>query len=493
VVLSRTESRSAALRRENESNVWCRWAPISWLAVVGGCTSYHADPLHPTDVVGKVAETRLAPMGDAAPDSSEPFTLARAAAWMRVHGPRVRDAIAAYQTSLAVANISTPLPNPSLELGPEFGFGSGVNTNELTAFGAVGFAIPTGGRLHYQDELNGALAELARVRAITEIRNLYLSLRQRFAGLAIARSRESLLVEITRSASESLTTTQSLVVAGQATAIDVALFQLEHSQTLLSSITARMATTRVESELARQVGVSRRLFQKLPEDPLPKIPGELPTLHSLQALLVGHRSALLNIRSEYIAAERSLRLQISKQYPDFRFGPSLGGETGERKSILGLTLGIDVPLFNQNQQAIARATKQREAVRTRYETEASRALADLDAAFETVSLSRERRKILLDTILPRAEANIALARKTLVAGSGSTLRLLDAERSFRNIQINALDAQLAELSAWADLEQAVGYPLLSFPLEDAAEALRPPEALRKTEHSKATRQDEGSE
>jgi outer membrane protein TolC len=203
---------------------------------------------------------------------------------------------------------------------------------------------------------------------------------------------------------------------------------------------------------------------------------------------VAHRSGLLIIKSEYIAAERSLRLEIARQYPDFRFGPSLGGEAGERKSTLGLTLGIDVPLFDRNQQAIARATRQREAVRTRYESEANRALADLDAALATVALARERRRILLDTVLPRAEANIAIARRTVAAGAGSTLRLLDAERSFRNIQIDALDAQLAELSAWSALEQAVGCPLLAFPGEDAG-TLQPPALLRQPADSTVTQKD----
>lgn len=490
---SRTiESQPTALHRNTLSIDRRASVSVILLALTGGCASYQAVPLNPTQVVSSVARTRSSPGGDQVLDSSKPITLSRAAAWMREHGPRVREAIAAYQTSSAVANTQTPLPNPSLELGPEYGFGSDVNVNELTAFGSIGFAIPTAGRLHYQDELNGALAELARVRAVTEIRELYLSLRQLLAELAIARTRESLRMAIVSSADQSLATTQRLVEAGEATAIDVALFQLERSQTELLSVSARILTTHVESSLARLVGVSARLFQRLPDDPLPKVPAKLPSIESLEKLLVEHRSRLLNLRSEYIVAERSLRLEISRQYPDFRFGPSFGGETGDRKTVLGLTLGIEVPLFDQNQQAIARATKQREAVRIRYETEANRALSDLDAAFQQVTLVQQRRKFLQDTILPRAKANIELARRTLAAGSGSTLRLLDAERSFRSFQVQALEAQLAELSAWSALEKAVGYPLLSFPKDDSPEALRPPAILRKTEDSKASRRDEES-
>ncbi|MCA9323245.1 MAG: TolC family protein, partial [Planctomycetes bacterium] len=123
------------------------------------------------------------------------------------------------------------------------------------------------------------------------------------------------------------------------------------------------------------------------------------------------------------------------------------------------------PLFDRNQQGIAEAEAGREEARTRFETAANRALSELDRALAQLSLAVDRRRILQDQILPQSKRSIALGRESLAAGSGDALRLLDAERSFRQIMINVLEARLLEREAWITLEQAVGMPLVVFPTE----------------------------
>ena len=72
-------------------------------------------------------------------------------------------------------------------------------------------------------------------------------------------------------------------------------------------------------------------------------------------------------------------------------------------------------------------------------------------------------------LLPKASGSIEIAREALSAGSGDALRLLDAERSYREVVIESLEAQLAAHLAWIDLELSVGHPLVSFPDETSIE------------------------
>lgn len=456
-----------------------RWVPAALgCLLLQACTSFTPLPLDPATTIANVDEVRRAPDG-AARDADEPaFTLALAAQWMREHGPTVKEAVAAYKTALARAQIATPLPNPGIAGGIQWGFGSDVErVNQVTPLGSIGFSIPLGARLSRQDELNQAQAEVARVDALASYRESYLELRSRYTALAIARARERLRGTISDAARRTVDVARQLVDAGSATAVDLALFELEHARNLSAQLRAEQATAATEAGLSELIGVHAGLFAQLDESPLPELPSAPPDPEALREILVSHHPVLGRLRAKYEAAERSLRLEIARQYPDFNFGPFYDSETGERRSVLGLTLGLKVPLFDRNQQAIAEATKRREEVRVQYEASASRALAEFEGAFRSVELTSRRRELLQEQIVPRAAASIRIARDSLSAGSGDALRLLDAERSQREIQVELLDAELGQREAWSALEQSLGYPLMTFPSEPPDHAAREPEGL----------------
>ena len=444
------------------------------IAVLGGCKAYEAHPLDPEKIIGSVDRERRE-----LKQVTSSVSLARAAELMRHHGPDVKEAVARYRTALARARIATPLPNPGLEVGPEYGFGPDVDTNRLVPFGSLGLTIPLGGRLSRTDDLNRARAELLRIVGVARHRELYLELRRRYVRLVIAREIQETREELLRSAVKSVESSLRLVEAGQATALDVALFQLERGRSQAKSLAATAASAEAQAALAALVGVHRDHFAKLPADALPGLPPTLPDLEDLKKLLIANHAELARLRARYAEAESSLRLEIAKQYPDLRLGPSGAGETGDRKTVLGLSIGIAIPIFDRNQQAIAEAEERRAEVRTLYAAAANRALAEVERAHLTGELAANRYGILKKTVLPQARNSIELAREALAAGSGGALRLLDAERSYRQVMIEVLQAGLAEREAWVDLELAVGRPLISFPSETDASPGRTPEALEK--------------
>jgi outer membrane protein, heavy metal efflux system len=476
------------------SHVLILFCSCSSLPLLLGCQAYLPRPLDPAAVIDQLDRTRHQPDPGApdpgAPDigaTSQAFTLERAATWMAEYGPELREAVAEYRTAVARARIKTPLPNPVLEVGAEYGFGSDVSKARVVPFGSIGFAIPTGGRLDSEDQLNQAQAEVARVTAISRHRETYLRLRQLYTSLATARRREVARREIASAAERSVQVSRQLVEAGQATASDVALFELEHARSEVDVLNSQARTAAVESALATLIGVHAEHFVRLPEEPLPKLPGELPPLASLKRMLVVHHAGLARLRAGYAASERALRLEIARQYPDLGFGVSGGGDVGDHKTVIGLPLGIELPLFDRNEQGIAQAEGRREEFRTKYVAAAGRALANLEHAHRVAELAARTRRILRQTILPKAHNSIELARRALAAGSGDLLRLLDSERTFRQVQIETLEAQLAEYLAWSSLEQAVGFPLLKFPHEPLEKEGGAPEELRQSTQAEGSR------
>lgn len=156
--------------------------------LVSGCQKYQAKPLVAADVLRTMEQARRypdAPVSDA-PSEKLPFTFGRAADLMKRHSPALRESWAEYETALALSKVKTPLPNPGIEVGPQYGFGPDVSSaRRLQPFGAISFAIPTGQRLRRQDELNRMLAEQAQVEAFVRHRELYLELRQHYSRLAM--------------------------------------------------------------------------------------------------------------------------------------------------------------------------------------------------------------------------------------------------------------------------------------------------------------------
>lgn len=447
------------------------------LCFLAGCEKYRPAPLDPLATVARIEAQRLAPAGDPKELAGQPLTLERAADWLRRHGPEVQETLAEFRTAHAVARIDTPLPNPALEIGPQFGFGPDLApVNRAAPFGSIGFTIPLGKRLRRQTELNRAYAEVARVHALARFRELYLELRAHYAGLAIAAQRVQAREAIGAGSKQSLEAGRRLVEAGQAAALDVAMFELEYQRSQAELLAARREAADAESALAGLLGVNALTTRTLPDDPLPALPAELPALDLLKEALVAEHTGLARLRARYEASERALRLEISKQVPDFTFGPGWDNEVGERKTVLGLTLGIELPIFDRNQQGIAEAKHRREEVRTQYESEIKRALAGLEHAHAALGIARENRILLNEKILPKAEGNVALARRSVEAGATDAFQLLDAERSARSVKIEALEAELAERKAWSELELAVGRPLVRFAGDERA--AEPPEVLR---------------
>ncbi|HEB53478.1 MAG TPA: TolC family protein [bacterium] len=382
---------------------------------------------------------------------------------------------------MAKAGIPTPWPNPGIGIGSELASGRDVTVNEVIPIGSLSFTIPLSDRLSRQDDVNQALAQLAQADALATFRELYLNLRARYVQLTVAKKREKVREAVVEAARTSLNTANALVTAGGATALDVSLFELEYARERSRLLGARLEVTNSTSDLSELVAVSPWRLGTLPEDALPTAPEDIPSAEELRDLIVREHPELFRLRSEYEVAERQLHLEITRQYPDLVFGSSLGGEVGERKTILGLNLGIELPIFDRNQQAIAQASKRRDEVRTRYEAAAHRILNAVARTRGVVALAAEQHRILRDDVLPSARSNVDIAQQSLAAGSAGALQLLDAERSLRQVQVEVLEAQMAEQLAWSNLEQAVGFPLLRFPTDPDSQGRTPPREVAEEE------------
>jgi len=411
-------------------------------------------------------EQSVLPDAPELPSAPKPFTFPQAAELMACHGPALKESRAEYETALAYARIKTPWTNPVVEVGPSYGFGPDVGKlYRLQPFGSLGFTIPTAGKRKRQDELNRVSAEMLYIDMQAKHRELYLGLRRLYAQWTLGRSKLEARRKIEESATKSVAVGKKLVEAGFATALDVGLLDLEAARIRAETLNALREQADVEGTLSETLGVHTEHFKVPPDPTLPELPGAVRKLMELREMLVTNHPELARQRARYQVAEAELRLNIAKQYPDFHFGPSYERDTGEKKSVLGLSLGIELPLFDRNQLGIASSKARREEVRAKYEAAANRALAALDRAWRNIQLASEKLTLIKTVLVPKAEANIALAKKSIEAGATDALRFLETERGQRAVLLEALEAEFEVHASWVELEQAVGLPLIQFPGE----------------------------
>ena len=102
----------------------------------------------------------------------------------------------------------------------------------------------------------------------------------------------------------------------------------------------------------------------------------------------------------------------------------------------------------------------------------------MERAHRGLETAAATRRYLQEKTLPKATANLTLAHRSMEAGAASVLQMLDAERSLRQLRIEALEAELSERNAWIALEQAVGHPLVRFPSERDDASPQPPDDLK---------------
>lgn len=147
--------------------------------------------------------------------------------------------------------------------------------------------------------------------------------------------------------------------------------------------------------------------------------------------IVKHPS-LKALQEEYRAAEQVLKAEVRSQYPHLAVGPQYEGDRGE--PTIGFGVGFEIPLFAQNDTAVALAESKREFVRGEYQA----------ALLELLKSSANLRDELaaLEKRLNELEANAVREAKEL-------------SRVFSSSLVSADKAVLAALSAADSLAETL--------------------------------------
>ena len=430
-----------------------RWI-LGLVITAAACRSYAPQPLDPDEILARIAEER-----DTAADG-EVVSLREAAALMRQYNPHLQRVRAAYATEQAVADVKTPLPNPTLEVAPIFTDVASLGSQKWGADVGLGWTILLAGKRRLTDELNAIRAEAASIDVVATEREQYLALREEMLKLAMAGRIDAASETLYRTAEIALRSIRAMVRASQGTALDVLQFEQELFQAEVDLASSQEVTAVARANVAARAGVAPAAFQRAD---VPRLPTQLPDRAALQERMLRDHPALARLRAAYLVAEKELQLEIARQYPDLNIAGLYSNEEGDNK--YGIGIGIELPVFDRNQPAIARADAHRTEIRSRFEAQVRQGLADIDTARGQLAARVRQLTIIREKLEPATARTLEVARLSYDAGSADSIQFLTVVKDNRSLRIRTLRTEQAVLEAWAQLETACGSPMLVFPEE----------------------------
>ncbi len=280
--------------------------------------------------------------------------------------------------------------------------------------------------------------------------------------------------------------------AGAGSEVDVNLARSEVQDAELAQRIATLEAFEARAALATLLSLSippdaLELSDGLPEPPAWTVPDS-----TLLVLAADHRLDIQAAVKATDAAKARIRQERLKLFPTLEIGVALEREerrapagrniladslrasldageprvdiapqekSGGQDTIIGPTIGLELPIFNQNQGGIARARFEYEQSRRLLESLVAQVNQQVRVAAARARTAWSNVGFYRDQVLPLRETSLDLARTAYQAGRTPLLNVLEAQRALLTARAGHADSLQASAGALVELEKATGQPL----------------------------------
>lgn len=335
------------------------------------------------------------------------------------------------------------IPNPALSVGAER-----FESPEMEA--AVEQTIELGGKRKLRKKAARAEVELARnARSLSRL-ELEGEIVRRFARLAAASARLTLLDSIIATVEATRTQIERRVAAGASRPTDLLRAEIELDRHGFE-----------RAELQRRLHHARTDFAALgdPKDStLLRVSGSLnesPALPPLPRLRTALASsprivetdleiARLDVEHTRLDAERVPDLDVAA-------GVKYSTEDGSSAPVFGLSMGV--PLFNRSDAARKQVLHQQQALRHRRVNRLQRMETQLLGLHTRVAEIHRQSEALRNGTIPKAEKAYGMIREYYAAGSVDFTELMQSQSDMLQLHMMLLDLSLERAVLLADMMQ----------------------------------------
>ncbi len=281
---------------------------------------------------------------------------------------------------------------------------------------------------------------------IRDTRQAYADLQLARGRLRVAEQAEELRQRITKFADGRLQN-------GDASPQEVATAKIESLQAKQDVLRVRQDVALAEERLRNQLGLSDDRTPLIPTDPAPPLRVDLDA-DTLTAEAVSSRPDLLAVVQAVEAADERVRLA---ELGWFRFLGIADATNGTRTGHeFGGGVRMTLPIFNQNQGAIARAEAEHEKLCRQQQTLHNQIVLEVRQAHLRYAQARAELEVLDGETRPEVAAAIQRASAAYRDGDVGYIVVLQTSRQLIDTELRQEQLHAELRRAWAELERSVG-------------------------------------
>jgi cobalt-zinc-cadmium efflux system outer membrane protein len=388
------------------------------------------------------------------------ITLDQAVQMAHDHNHSLKAARTTIQQDQAQEITANLRPNPTLSADsqflPIFQPGSFTNNyvNEISQFDVgISYLFERGGKRQRRLEAAQDATAVTRSTVDDNERTLAFSVATQFVNVQLAESTLDLALQDAKSFQNTVDISEARYQAGDMSEADYLKIELQLLQFQSDVANARMSRATSLVSLREFLG-----YESVPADF--DVAGDLEYQplnlkeEDLAAMALKQRADLRAAQQGITAAQSQIKLAQANGKKDFTGAVDYSHVSGY--SSLSIFGSIDLPIFDRNQGEIART---RYALTQAQELELAAAetvVGDVNTAYETLHANDEIMVLYRGGYLEESEKSRDISEYAYKRGAASLLDFLDAERSYRAIQLAYRQALAAYALALEQMREAVG-------------------------------------
>ncbi len=395
------------------------------------------------------------------------LTPVRAVEIALVGSPQIQATLERLGVAQADAVQAGLLKNPSLSVHPGLPFGSpswtGVAWEVSVALEVLDvFLLPLRKKLAGLEFERARLAVAAEIwRLVTEVRAAYYEALAGAQRLELARS-------IAENAELAADFAARLERGGTLSELALATEQGSYTQARLDLVRAERDAVSAREHLVRALGLWQgHERMKLPAT-LPMVPPRDPEVDGMERAAVTQRLDLIAAEREAALLERTVKMAKGTR---FLSSLSIGGDghsEPEGRKVIGPSIALELPIFDQGQAKIARLVAETRRARRQVDALAIEIRSEVRERANRLLSARSLAEYLQRAVIPLRERTVALAQQQYNGMLIGLPQLLLAKQSEISAWRDYLDSVRDYWVARAELERATGGPLRESPVPPPA-------------------------
>jgi outer membrane protein TolC len=318
---------------------------------------------------------------------------------------------------------------------------------------ALDIPLETAGKRGYRIAEAQRMSEAARLQIAEAAWGLRHQIREALLDLYAATETAGLLQSRSTIQEDNVKLLEGIFKAGEISANELSQARIQRDEARLAMLDAEKQQVQARARLAAVIGVPAKALEskELSLGTFELLPEDLPSADAQRQALL-NRPDLLAALAEYQARQSALQLEIARQYPDIQIGPGYEFDQSEDKWSLGLA--VTLPVFHQNQGAIAAAEANRSEAEARVRVLQARIVNELEQAVRDYQTSLRKVKAA-EALVEEHKVTTNRIRKMYELGQVVRLEADAAALESNAGALNRLNARVEAFRALGQIENAM--------------------------------------